>query len=207
MNEKLVIIGAGGHGKVIADIAKLNGYEDIVFLDDNSEKTEFGLYPIVGTTQNIEKYSNAHFIVGIGNNKVRRKLTSLLLEKQYDVTTLIHPSAVIDETVQIGQGTVVMANVVINADTTIGQGCIINTASSVDHDCCIQDYVHVCPGAHIAGTVHIGDNTWIGIGSSIINNIHIVNDCMLGAGCVVVKDLLESGTYIGVPTRRNIEND
>lgn len=202
MNEKLVIIGAGGHGKVVADIAKLKGYKDIVFLDDNSEKKECGLYPIVGTTQDIEKYYNAHFIVGIGNNKVRRKLTSFLLEKQYDVTTLIHPSAVIDETVQIGHGTVIMANVVINADTTIGHGCIINTASSVDHDCCIQDYVHICPGVHIAGTVHIGDNTWIGIGSSVINNIYIVNDCMLGAGCVVVKDLLESGTYIGVPARR-----
>lgn len=202
MNKKLVIIGAGGHGKVIANIAKLNGYKDIVFLDDNSEKKECGLYPIVGTTQDIEKYSNDQFIVGIGNNKVRRKLTSFLLEKQYDVTTLIHPSAVIDETVQIGQGTVIMANAVINADTTIGHGCIINTASSVDHDCCIQDYVHICPGVHIAGTVHIGDNTWIGIGSSVINNIYIVNDCMLGAGCVVVKDLLESGTYIGVPARR-----
>lgn len=204
MNKKLVIIGAGGHGKVIANIAKLNGYKDIVFLDDNSEKKECGLYPIVGTTKDIEKYSNDQFIVGIGNNKVRRKLTSFLLEKQYDVTTLIHPSAVIDETVQIGQGTVIMANAVINADTTIGQGCIINTASSVDHDCCIQDYVHICPGVHVAGTVHIGDNTWVGIGSSVINNIHIVNDCMIGAGCVVVKDLLESRTYIGIPARRNI---
>lgn len=202
MNKKLVIIGAGGHGKVIADMAKLNGYEEIMFLDDDTNKTMCGLYPIVGTSQDINQYKNDDVVVGIGNNVIRRKITSQLLKEHYNVVTLIHPTAVIDETVQIGKGSIVMANVVINADTIIGVGCIINTSSSVDHDCIIHDFVHVCPGSHIAGSVIIGDNTWIGVGSSIINNLTITNDCMIGAGCVIVKELLESGTYVGVPARR-----
>lgn len=202
MSKKLVIIGAGGHGKVVANIAKLNGYDDIVFLDDDTSKTMCGIYPIVGTSNDVNHYKNGDFIVGIGNNLIRRKITSLLLKERYNLVTLIHPTAVIDETVHISKGSVVMANVVINVDTKIGVGCIINTSSSVDHDCIINDFVHVCPGSHVAGSVTIGDNTWIGVGSSIINNVSITKDCMIGAGTVVVEELVESGTYVGIPARR-----
>lgn len=202
MSKKLVIIGAGGHGKVVANIAKLNGYDVIVFLDDDTGKTMCGLYPIVGTSQDINQYKNNDFIVGIGNNVIRRNITLQLLKEHYNVVTLIHPTAVIDETVQMGKGSVVMANVVINADTIVGIGCIINTSSSVDHDCIIRDFVHVCPGCHIAGGVTIGDNTWIGVGSSIINNVNIIKDCMIGAGCVIINDILESGTYVGIPSKK-----
>lgn len=202
MSKKLVIIGAGGHGKVIANIAKLNGYDEIIFLDDDTSKTMCGLYPVVGTSKDINNYKLDDFIVGIGNNLIRRNITSQLLKDYYSVVTLIHPTAVVDETVQIGQGSVVMANAAINADTIIGIGCIINTSSSVDHDCIIHDFVHVCPGSHVAGSVTIGDNTWIGIGSSVINNVTITNDCMIGAGAVVVKDLIQSGIYVGVPVNK-----
>lgn len=203
MLKSLIIIGAGGHGKVIADIAKFNGYQEIVFLDDDIKKYKIGEYQIIGTTNDIEKFKEKYdFFVGIGNNKIRKKISLMLNEKKISQPILIHPSAVIDPTVNIGNGTVIMANVVINADSKIGNGCIINTSSSIDHDCLINSYTHISPGVHVAGTVSIGECTWIGIGASIKNNLYITSNCTIGAGSVIVKNLLKSGTYFGVPARR-----
>lgn len=203
MGEKLIIIGAGGHGKVIADIAKLNGYKEIYFLDDDINKHKIGEYQIIGTSKDIDKYKEKYdFIVGIGNNKIRKRFSLILNERKIKQPSLIHPSAVIDQTVNIGQGTVVMANVVINADSKIGNGCIINTSSSIDHDCLISNYIHISPGVHIAGTVSVGECSWVGIGATVKNNVYIGSDCIIGAGSVVIDNLLESGTYIGVPARR-----
>lgn len=200
--KDLIIIGAGGHGKVIADIARNNSYINISFLDD-SKKT-FNEYQIIGTIQNLESFNpnKYDFIVAIGNNIVREKIQNELITKGFNVVTLIHPSAVISPSVTIGKGTVVMANCVINAGSSIGEGCIINTASTIDHDCKVYNYVHISPGSHIAGTVEIKERTWIGIGSSIINNIKICKDCIFGAGSVVIKDIFSSGTYVGVPVKK-----
>lgn len=203
MKDKLVIIGASGHGKVIADIAKLNGYQEIIFLDDDPSKHKNGHYDVVGTSKDIDKYLEQYdFIVAIGNNEIRKTITKQLDNKNIIQPVLVHPSAVVDATVTIASGTVVMANAVINADTKIGKGCIINTAASIDHDGSIADFVHLSPGVHIAGTVNIGVNTWVATGVSIINNLDICDDCIIGAGAVVVKDIKEQGTYIGVPARR-----
>lgn len=203
MAEKLIIIGAGGHGKVIADIAKLIGYKEIYFLDDDINKHKIGEYQIIGTSKDIDKYKEKYdFIVGIGNNNIRKRFFLILNERKIKQPSLIHPSAVIDQTVNIGQGTVVMANVVINADSKIGNSCIINTSSSIDHDCLISNYTHISPGVHIAGTVSIGECSWVGIGATVKNNVYIGSDCIIGAGSVVIDNLLEPGTYIGVPARR-----
>lgn len=200
--KELIIIGAGGHGKVIADIAYSNGYKEISFIDDT--KKSFDNYQVVGTTKDIDKFdSNKYeFIIAIGNNKIRKKIQKKLISKGLNVTTLIHPSAVISPSVIIRKGTVIMANCVINAGSIIGEGCIINTASTIDHDCIIHDYVHISPGVHIAGTVEIKERTWIGIGSSIKNNIKICEDCIFGAGSVVIKDIFNSGTYVGIPVKK-----
>ena len=115
---------------------------------------------------------------------------------------MIHPSAVIGTDVEIGIGSVVMAGVVINSSTKIGKGCIVNTSSSLDHDNIIEDYVHISPGVRTAGSVSIGKLTWIGIGSVVSNNVNIYSSCKVGAGAVVVKDITEPGTYVGVPVRR-----
>lgn len=202
MSKKIVIIGAGGHGKVVANIAKLNGYEQILFLDDGGTKNTNGMYPIVGTTEEIVNYRDYDFIVAIGNNQIRKKITDNLFEQSFKVVNLVHPTAVIDDTAIMGLGSVVMANAVINACAKLGKGCIVNTSATVDHDDVLGDYVHVCPGAHIAGTVAIGNEAWIGIGASVINNVTIASNCMIGAGSVIVKNLSESGTYVGVPARR-----
>lgn len=194
--KRLAIIGASGHGRVIADIAKKNGYSEIVFLDDDETIHECGGYRVLGRSSEA-KTIDADVIIGIGNAGVRERIQESIPDEK--LTTLIHPDAVIAGDVVIGTGTVVMAGVVINPGTCIGKGCIINTCSSVDHDGKIGDYVHVSVGAHVAGTVTIGNRTWIGAGATVSNNLAICEDCMIGAGTVVVKNIYESGIYKGVP--------
>lgn len=201
MND-LVIIGASGQGKVIADIAEKQGYINILFLDDNPNTRSCGKYKVVGGSNQACAYKNADFVVAIGNAQVRRRIQKNLTDAGLHIVSLIHPSAVVAPDVQIGEGTVVMAGAVINPSARIGQGCIINTCASVDHDCRIGDFVHISVNAHVAGTVTVGDNTWIGIGAAVSNNIEITADCMIGAGAVVVRDIQEAGTYVGVPAKK-----
>lgn len=194
--SKLIIIGASGHGKVVADIAALNGYKDISFLDDDESIKECAGYPVIGKST---EAPDGDVFVAVGNAEIRRRLMEFYSSRKLPV--LIHPNAVLAEGVEIGEGTVVMAGAVINSDVKIGRGCIINTCSSVDHDCVISDYVHVSVGAHVAGTVQIGKRTWIGAGATVSNNLRICEDCIIGAGAVVVKNIEEVGTYIGVPAK------
>lgn len=201
--KKLVIIGASGHGKVVADIAKRNGYTEIVFLDDDESVVECGGYPVVGSSADVANM-DADVIVAIGNAAIRERIQESVDEGR--MTMLIHSDAVVADGVVIGAGTVVMAGAVINPGTTIGRGCIVNTSSSIDHDCVIGDYVHVSVGVHIAGTCEIGEKTWIGAGATISNNVNICGNCTIGAGAVVIKNIETAGTYIGVPAKM-IEKD
>lgn len=194
--KRLVIIGASGHGKVIADIAIKNGYKDIVFLDDNESINECAGFPVIGNT-NLAKTLDGDKIVAIGNAQIREKI-----QKDIIAVSLVHPDAVISRRVKMGIGTVIMAGVVINSDVTIGNGCIINTGASVDHDCVVGDFSHISVGAHVSGTCRIGNRTWVGAGSIVSNNIDICGDCMIGAGTVVVNNINKSGVYIGVPAKK-----
>lgn len=203
--KNLVIIGASGHGKVIADIAiKLNRYEEILFLDDNRDIKECGGFPVVGTSADFLTYrESSEFIVGIGNAKIRNLITDMLERESVTVATLIHPNSSIGQNVIIGQGTVVMAGAVINSNSLIGKSCIINTGASVDHDCLLEDYIHVAVGAHVCGTVRIGYHTWIGAGAIVLNNLSLCSECVIGAGAVVIRNVMKRGTYVGVPAREN----
>ena len=198
--KRLAIIGASGHGKVIADIAVKNGYKEIVFLDDNPNVQECAGFRVVGTSEDVDKYSDYDIIVAIGNASIRKKIHKQVGE--YRLTTLIHPQSVISRRVTIGKGTVVMAGAIINSDTKIGEGCIINTGASVDHDCNIGDFVHVSVGAHVAGTVTVEDSTWIGAGATVSNNVAICGECMIGAGAVVVKNIRSRGLMLEVLLKR-----
>ena len=195
--KRLVIIGASGHGKVVADIAVRNGYEEIVFLDDEEDVRECAGFLVIGKTCEARNIDGDK-IVAIGNAKIRERIQ----ERMNDVVTLIHPDAAISRRVTIGTGSVVMAGAVVNSDTVIGKGCIINTGASVDHDCKIEDFAHISVGAHVAGTCEIGKKTWIGAGATVSNNVNICGDCMIGAGAVVIKDIDKPGTYIGSPARK-----
>lgn len=197
--NKLIIIGASGHGKVIADIAVKNGYEDIVFLDDDENVKECAGFPVIGKTCEA-RGMDGDKIVAIGNPKVRERI-----QKEISgVITLIHPNAVISRRVEIGEGSVFMAGAVINSDVVIGEGCIINTGASVDHDCWVGDFVHISVGAHVAGTCSIGERSWVGAGAVVSNNVSMCSDCMIGAGAVIIKDIKKPGTYIGVPAKQII---
>lgn len=202
--NKLIILGAGGHGRVVADIAlKSKRWKQISFLDDDISLQPFLGIEVIGAMNSIERYlDNYEVFVAIGNNIIRQK-TSLDLEKKgARIPIIVHPDSTIGSNVTIGTGTVVMPGVVINCNSSIGKGCIINTAASIDHDNTIGDYVHLSPGVHTAGNVNLGYASWIGIGAIIRNNIGIVNNCVIGAGTVVVKDIMEIGTYVGNPARR-----
>ncbi|WP_318506967.1 acetyltransferase [Bacillus sp. T3] len=204
MKNKLLILGASGHGKVVADIAlKMNKWQRIAFLDDKKKiKSSMGL-EVIGTIDDVFTHIDEYEIfVGIGNNATRQRIYGKLETVGASIPVLIHPNAVVGEQVEIGIGTAVMAGVVINCCTKIGNGCIINTGSTIDHDNYIEDFVHISPGAHLAGTVKVGQGSWLGIGSVVSNNVNIANGCKVGAGSVVVKDINETGTYLGVPARR-----
>lgn len=198
----LAILGASGHGKVLADIAELTGWENIVFFDDAwPQKTNNGVWEIVGNTQslleNLSVYNGV--IVAIGNNKIRQLKLQQLKSAGANLITLIHPSATISRYTQIGVGSVVVAGAVINPDCIIGSGAIINTCSSVGHDCILGEAVHICPGARLAGGTEVSDRAWVGVGSSVRQLIKIGADAIIGAGSAVVKDVPASTTVMGVP--------
>ena len=199
MDQQVIIIGASGHGKVVADTILQSGDHVYGFLDDNPELGDsFIGFPVLGMVDHFGNYPDAKFVVAIGNAKIRESI----VEKLSGVSwyTAIHPRAIISplET-SIGEGTVVMAEAVINAGTKIGNHCIINTGAVVEHDNRIEDFVHISVGAKLAGTVHVGKGTWIGIGATVRNNVEICEGCMIGAGAVVVKSIISKGIYVGVP--------
>jgi len=204
MNKKLLIIGASGHGKVVADIAlQMNKWQSVSFLDDDETIKESMGIEVIGKAMDAINYISEYDIfVAIGNNKIRERIQNELEIKGASIPTLIHPNAVIGVQVVLDLGTVVMAGVVINCCTKIGKGCIVNTGATIDHDNLIEEYVHISPGAHLAGTVKVGKGTWLGIGSVVCNNVNIPSDCITGAGAVIVKNLNDAGTYVGVPVRK-----
>lgn len=202
ISKKLIIVGAGGHGKVIADIALNMKYSDIEFLDDNTAIISCMGFPVSGKVSEANKNLDADFIVAIGDSSIREKVQRNLEEKNFEIKTLKHPKAVIGNDVIIGKGSVVMAGAVINSGTVIGKGCIVNTGATIDHDNMIGDFVHISVGAHLAGNVKIGRSTWIGAGAIISNNIEVCENVLIGAGAVVIKDIVEPGTYVGVPARK-----
>ena len=201
--NRIVMIGASGHGKVCAEIASLSGqFNEILFLDDDPMVKECGIYDVCGPSSDFIKYldEDTSFFVSIGKCETRERIQTTIERAGGNIGTLVHPQSVISKDIFIGVGTVIMAGVVINTGSVIGKGNIINTLSSVDHDCQIGDYCHVAVGAHICGTVKIGKTTWIGAGATVINNVTIENAVTVGAGATVIRDIKMSGTYVGIPT-------
>lgn len=200
--KDIIIIGTGGHAKVILDIIEKSGDNVRGFLDDNRIIGETILgYPVLGSEKkDVVNFCNrnCYFIIGIGNNEKRKKEAELLKLPWY---TAIHPSVQIGKAVEIGEGTVIMANAVINPDAKIGSHCIINTAASVDHDVVIGNYTHISPNAAIAGKSSIGEGCHVGIGCSVIDNISICSGVKIGAGAAVTEDISVPGVYVGVPAR------
>lgn len=202
--KNILILGAGGHGKVVASILKLeNNWDEIVFLDDNTELKEVNGIKVIDKIQNIAKYKGKYnyAFIAIGDNKIRANFFKKVIELGFEIPIVIHPFTSISENTIIERGTVVMPGVVINTNTKIGFGCIINTSSNIDHDCYIDSFVHVSPGVRIGGATRIGEYSWIGIGASIINNVSIGKNVTVAAGAVVINNVVDTVMVAGIPAK------
>lgn len=202
--SKLAIFGASGHGKVIAEIAELNGWSDIVFFDDAWPTiTQLEGWRITGDTDTLicSLHEFDAFFVAIGNNVIRLDKHISFELAGGKAVSLIHPSAVVSKYSKLAPGTVVMANAVVGAYAYVGKAGIINTNCTIDHDCKLEEGVHISPGANLAGGVKVGRCSWIGIGASIIQQIQVDRNVIVGAGSVVINDVMQGLSVAGVPAK------
>lgn len=202
--KTLAILGASGHGKVVADVALSTGkWDQVIFFDDAwPVKMKNGQSDIVGDTACLFSYEDKpEVIVAIGSNKMRLAKQAELAAKGFTVAIVVHPAATVSSSAVIKYGTVVMAGAVINADAVVGEACIINSNAVVEHDCVLKDAVHISPGACLAGGVLVGETSWVGLGASVIQLKRIGKNVMVGAGSAVVTDIPDNVTAVGVPAR------
>lgn len=192
---KYTIIGASGHGRVIADIIRSNGQELAVFLDDNPELEDFEGKPVLSP---IAKHlpREGVFIVGIGNNHIRQRIVQ---EHSLVWKAAIHPQSILASINAVKEGTAVVAGAIVNPGCQIGRHVILNPGCSVDHDCHIGDFVHISPHATLCGNVTVGEGSHIGAGATIIQGIRIGARCTIGAGAVIIRDVPDGVIVVGNP--------
>ncbi|MGE0765715.1 MAG: acetyltransferase [Hyphomicrobiaceae bacterium] len=204
MTRALLIVGFGGHGRVVADVALDCGYDTIAFLDDGrdalSQSTPF---PVLGPTREmsaqVKRWSSA--IVAIGNGPRRLALFGDLKRARYATPTIAHPSAIVSRGAIIGEGVFIAPGAIVNAGARIGNAAIINTGARIDHDCEVGAGTHIASGATLSGGVSVGRASWIGAGSTVRQGVCIGDNVMIGLGAAVVTDIPSAGVYVGVPAR------
>jgi sugar O-acyltransferase (sialic acid O-acetyltransferase NeuD family) len=204
----VVIVGAGGHGRVITDIliaGQRNGHpaRPIGYVDDRvrSEYPERQAQPLLGTLAQLPQIRHDAIVVAIGTNDVRARVMCALAAGGEQIITVRHPSAIVSEDVLIGDGSMVCAGAVVITGTRIGRGVILNTGSTVDHDSTIGDYAHIAPGARLGGEVSIGEQALIGIGAIVLPRISVGARAVVGGGAVVTRDVPAGVTVVGAPAR------
>lgn len=202
MAKDVILVGAGGHAKVIADIIRASGDSVAGYYDDFVPKgTKIQSAEVLGTIDDIsDKSGDEEYILAIGSNTLRKQIAERLGYLPF--YTAIHPSACIGSGVSIGAGSCVMPFAVLNAGAKAGRHCILNTHSVLEHESCLGDFVHLAPGSMLCGNVSVGSGSMIGASASVKNNVAIAPDCVIGAGAVVVKNIMAAGVYVGVPVRR-----
>lgn len=200
----LLIVGAGGHGKTVAEAAVSSGRWDRIGFVDQAEELQgehVAGYKVEGKLSDVHRVM-AHYtdlVVAIGDNEARLKLLHEYQTLGFRLPVIIHKLAHASPTAQIGDGTVLLAHSYVGTDAWIGMGCILNTGSSADHDNRLEDGVHLSPGARLGGQVKVGTCSWIGIGASVIQGVQIGRDTVVGAGAAVIRSLPDRVMAAGVP--------
>jgi UDP-perosamine 4-acetyltransferase len=203
----VIIIGAGGHGRVVLDILRAAGqHKPIGFIDADPQLagTSIGGLSVLGQANLLPKLKAQKVkgaIVAVGDNRARRSYAKKLAEQGFELINAIHPSSVVSQTAKIGKNVVVAAGAVVGTDAIIADHTIINTSAIIDHECEIGQAAHICPGAALAGRVRIGEEASIGLGCRIIQCLTIGSQAVVGAGAVVIEDVPEGATVVGVPAR------
>ncbi|MFB2517418.1 acetyltransferase [Lysinibacillus sp. OTC-L20] len=205
MSKPVIMIGNGGHASVLAEILLTKGEEILGFTAPQEEKNLFSI-PYLGADESILNYSpkDIDLVLGLGMvrpSPIRQHLFNHFSSRDFQIKTVIHPSAIIAPSVQLGQGVQIMAGVIIQTNTIIADNSIINTGTLIDHDCQIGAHVHIAPGVNISGQVHIQNGTHIGTGATIIQGMNIGTNCLIGAGAVVVKHIADNRKAVGVPAK------
>lgn len=205
MSQRLVIVGAGGHAKVVAEAAHAAGFDIVGFIDHSPDLrgTKILGIPVLGDENVFDSPSqdDCVAVVAVGDNALRESLVERLTARNVRFARVVHPSAVISASATLCDGTVIMAGVVINSMTVVGNHCIVNTMASVDHDCVIGDFAHISPGVHLAGSCEIGRAALVGIGVSVLPNMTIGARSVIGAGAAVARDIPADVIAVGVPAR------
>ncbi len=202
----LLVLGAGGHGKVVADVARSAGWTLAGFVDDapvldGTEIWGIEIYSLERLRTDRPDLLQAAMALGVGDNVARERAHARLVAAGLRVVSVIHATAAVAPTAVLGEGTVVMANASVNPDARLGRGCIVNTGAVVEHDCRLADYVHLSPNAALGGAVTLGSRTHLGLGAVALPGITIGRDVRIGAGAAVIRDVGDALTLVGVPAR------
>jgi sugar O-acyltransferase (sialic acid O-acetyltransferase NeuD family) len=206
--SSLVIVGAGGHGKVVVDIIRAAGrYEPVGFLDADPALagTRVGGLPVFGAFNLLPKLRQQHrvsrAIVAIGDNRARYRYAGLLKAEGLELVNAIHPTAFVSPTAVLGTNVVVAPHATVVTEAHVGDSAIINTTAVVDHECDVGTAAHVCPAVALAGRVRVGEFAFVGIGAKVIQCRAVGAHAVIGAGAVVIEDVPDHATAVGVPAR------
>lgn len=206
--ERVVIVGAGGHAQVTADVLLAMqragcALQVVAFVDDSEALRGKRLLdvPVLGGTRSLETIEHDAVMLGIGDNRTRFTMSARFRACGERLARAVHPSAVIGHDVEIGAGTLVCAGVVVNTGARIGSGVILNTGCTVDHHCVVGDAAHVAPGSHLGGAVVVGEGALVGIGAAVTPQRRIGDWSIVGAGAAVIRDVPDGVTVVGVPAR------
>lgn len=207
--KRIVIIGAGGHAKMIAgSIIRSGSLELLGFVSEfkkNKKEKIFGK-KIFSKIENIREFKKVYYIIGIGDNKIRKETFKELENNNYNLLTIVDKSAIINHNVEIEKGCFIGPGAIVNVNSKIGENSIINSGAIVEHDCAIGKNCHLAPGSRIAGYVNIGDNSFLGIGSTVKDKVIIGKKVILGAGSVALKDIDDNAVMVGIPAKKIKDN-
>lgn len=203
MSVPVIIVGAGGHAKVVLEALRQCGEEVLGLVDNDPGMTGTSLLdaPVIGGDEAVGKYAphDIRLTIGLGLIPQRRNLFVRFKGQAHDFANVIHPAAIVSDSAKLGEGVQIMAGAIIQADARTGDNVIINTGASVDHDSVIGDHAHIAPGATLAGGVHIGAGSLVGVGSTILENVSVGKNCIIAGGATVIGDVANNDTVAGTP--------